>query len=464
MATVMRRIGVVGSLAGLAGLALVWAALVPQQIAAAETRTVALDASSIAKRPTPLLTGMAVHFGIGGEYGYDPLRSAALLGELRAKSYRDDLPWDMFDWPSASHYQARKDRVFAMLQASRVTPVLIINSPNPTVTDGNPPLTAVGRAAFSNFAMRAVHETKRFRPIYEIWNEWNMNAGEKPNEHRPWLLGPGDPGDPRAAVHYIALAKAAVPAVKRIAPEATVLVGAVGMDDGWPWTDAIIQGGALEGADGLSVHLYNHCERKLSDRTATQMVDRLEDLQAILRRRLGREFPVYVTEFGWPTVPVQCVITQETAAANIAQFFLWSSTIPWIKGSWLYQLKNKGRNPNEMEDNFGLYDYDYNAKPIACPVKDALQILAEMPNAKSERPFRDVFMVYGETEGGTRLIAWTSRPEIQASLSISDNPPLSSRPLCGTAGPAGGSVKLGPMPTVIELGKQFRGNANVELK
>ncbi len=434
------------------------------EIAAAESRTVVLDTATISKRSAPFLTGMAVHFGIGGEYGYDPGRSAALLRELRANSYRDDLPWDMFDWPSPSHYAARKDRVFAMLESARVTPILIITGANPTVADGNPPLTPVGRAAFANFAIRAIHDTRRFRPIYEIWNEWNMNAGEKPNEHRPWLLGPGAPADPRAAANYAGLVKATMPAIRGVAPDATVLVGAVGMDDGWKWTEGIIQMGALEGATGLSVHLYNHCERQLGDRTATQMIDRLEDLRSILHRHLGRDFPVYVTEFGWPTVPVQCVIPQETAAANIAQFFLWSSTVPWIKGSWLYQLKNKGRNPKEMEDNFGLYDYDYNPKPVACGVKEALGLVADMPAAKAERPFRDVFLVYGETEAGTRLVAWTSRPEVKARLSLAGQPPLSARPLCGTAGPAAGTVELGTMPVVIELEKLSRLDVTVESK
>jgi Cellulase (glycosyl hydrolase family 5) len=414
----------------------------------AETKTLDLASLDTAPRSEPFLAGVGVHFGIGGKYGYEVAPSALVIGDLKLNSYRDDLPWDIFDWPDPSYYTARKARVFDMMDQAHVRPLLIVGHPNPTVPGGNPPLTDEGRKAFAEYASRAAKETASHDPIYEIWNEWNMNAvqGQK------WLRGPGEASDPRAAVNYVALARPTIDALRAAVPKATILVGAVGVDDGWAWTEGILKEGVLKGADGLSVHLYNHCEANRNDRNATQMINRLGDLQTMVSRfNGGKPFPIYVTEFGWPSVSPQCGAKAEDIPHNIAQLMLWTSAVPWVKGSWVYQLKDQGLKPDDMEDHFGLYDYAYKPKPAACAVGEAMRYISEGAPSAVERPFPNVFVLVQAMGDKRRVIAWTARSDVHAHVSVAGADATVGMPLCGDRISGADGLDIGPMPVVFEL-------------
>jgi len=269
---------------------------------------------------------------------------------------------------------------------------------------------------------------------------------------RKWLHGPGDPSDPRAAANYIALARKTVDTLRASTPKATIVVGAVGMDDGWGWTEALLAAGALKGTDGLSVHLYNHCEGDLDARNATQMIDRLTDLKALVSRyNGGQPFPVYVTEFGWPSVSKECGVKPDAIPANMAQMLLWSSSQPWIKGGWIYELKDQGRKADDMEDNFGLVDYDHKPKPAACMVREAARLATENAPSAMARPFRNVFVLVQQTTAGRRLVAWTARDDVHAELEIAGAGALTAKPLCAAPIAAKGTIALGPRPVVVDL-------------
>lgn len=125
------------------------------------------------------------------------------------------------------------------------------------------------------------HEIRRRRPTF-------------------WITGQGNPADRRAAVHYAALAKVAVAAVKSVNSSVKVLVGAFGVDDGRQWTQAMVRYGALGGAHGVSVHVYNQCRRedrrREDQRNAPEMIDGLRSSQDMLRRETKRaSVPIYVT-------------------------------------------------------------------------------------------------------------------------------------------------------------------------
>ncbi len=427
--------------------------------AMAETKTLDLATFKTNARRQPFYAGIGVHFGIGGEYGYEVEPSARLTQELNLNSYRDDLPWDMFDWPTPSFYAARKARVFDMMEHADARPVLIIGHPNPEVPGGDPPLTDNGRKAFANYALRAARQTARYNPIYEIWNEWNMNAVQG----RKWLRGPGDASDPRAAVNYVGLARSTIDALRAAVPKATILVGAVGVDDGWTWTEGILKEGVLKGADGLSVHLYNHCEGNLNDRNATQMINRLGDLQTMVSRfNDGKSFPIYVTEFGWPSVSPQCGVKPNDIPNNMAQFFLWSSAVPWVNGSWVYQLKDQGLKPEEMEDHFGLYDYKYNPKPPACMVREAMRYVSEGAPSAVERLFPNIFVLVQALGDKRRVFAWTARPDIHAHLSVEGSDVVVGTPLCGNSISGKGGLDIGPTPVLIELTEDTRISVRAE--
>lgn len=399
-------------------------------------------------REVPLITGMGVHFGIGGQYNYVPEKAAAALRELGVDSFRDDLPWGTFEGAAGRADPPQPRRLFDFMAMTQAKPLLILGHSNPEVTGGVKPMSEAGRAVFADFTVRALAQTRRFGAMYEIWNEWNLTPGQRP----PWLFGPGTADDPRAAQHYAVLARGAVAALRDAAPDSVILSGAVGGDPGWDWTKAIVRDGALKGANGLSIHLYNHCEPDVTTRNATELVDRASELQQALRRQTGAEVPFYVTEFGWPTVQWPCPIPRQAAADYIAQFLLWSAATPWIKGAWMYELKDQGTDPREIEQNFGLYDYDYNPKPGACAAREAIKLIKGSRGFRLERPFKDFFLLQTSTDRGIRLVAWTTREETRGLLRLQGAKPTKVAALCNLVGPPrGDALEIGTEPVVIDI-------------
>jgi hypothetical protein len=414
----------------------------------AGTKPIVFDSTSLTPRTDPLIIGVGIHFGIGGEYNYVADKTAAAIRELGADSFRDDLPWSTFDLPGRPAGDPEPRKLFDFLKLGVARPLIVVGHPNPAIAGGNPPITDAGRAAFADFAARAAMATKSFKPIYEVWNEWNMNA--KPvSDPKQWLVGPGEASDPRAAVNYTALAQAAIPAIEKAEPGSTVLSGAVGMDQDWLWTRSIVEDGAINGATALSVHLYNHCDADIGKRTATEMIDRLTLLQASLKKSAA-EMPIYVTEVGWPTALRPCVISKQAAADNIAQFLLWSAATPWLKGAWIYQLKDQGRDPNEMEQNFGVYDYDYRPKPAACAMREATKIIKASRAFRMERPAPGVFIIQVSGEQGLRLVAWTTDEAARTAIAVSGGT-IKAQRLCNGPLPFDGRVAIGPEPVIVDI-------------
>lgn len=430
----------------------VTAMLMLQSVSAfsADSASVSFDRADLVARPEPLTIGVGVHFGIGGEYNYVAGKTAALIKDMGFDSYRDDLAWPAFDQPGSKQGRPEPRQLFDFMKLRPARPLLILGHGNPLVKEGDPPLTEAGRKAFADFAARAAAAAEPFDPIYEIWNEWNLTA----RFSLPFLVGPGKPDDPRAAQFYSALAKAAVPAIAEAAPGAPLLVGAVGVDSGWQWTKAVVDDGAVMAPAGLSVHMYNHCEPDETKRNATELVDRLEDLQKMLSTKDGSEVPVSVTEFGWPTAKKPCVISTQAQADNIAQFLLWSAATPWMKGAWVYQLKDQGRDENDLEANFGLFDYDYKPKPAACAVREVIRLVKDAKAFHLSRPMPDVFVLAMQGSEGLTLAAWTTRAEIRAEMSMPAGEVVKAQVLCASEPLAADkSFEIGATPVLVELAK-----------
>jgi len=418
----------------------------------AEERTVTLDRADTLARPAPMVVGIGVHFGIDGQptFNYVADKAIRAMDELGVDSYRDDLVWGLFDPDGDGKGNAQPARLFDFMRKARQTPLLVMGYANPSVPDSNPPLTDKSRERFASFIAEAVRATSSFKPIYEIWNEWNVNA--KPGVLEP-LRKVGTPDEPRAAVNYAALARAALPAARRAGPDATVLAGGVGEDMQWDWTKAIVDDGATRDASALSVHLYNHCNPgPNTNRTATELVDRLDVLQTMLGGK-SKPVPLFITELGWPTTEIKgCDISRQTAADNIAQFLLWSAATPWVKGVWLYQLKDQGTQKDQLEENFGLYDYDYKPKPAACAAREAVQLIKTSAGFTLSRPFPHVYVMRAETGDGPRLIAWTTATAAKAHVIVKGATVRHARRLCGEdLKTEGGGLDVGSTPVVLSL-------------
>ncbi|MDD1519262.1 MULTISPECIES: cellulase family glycosylhydrolase [Bradyrhizobium] len=347
------------------------------------------------------LLGVGTHQGLGGPVsarGYVPAENIAQIKQLGLNAFRDDFPWSDFETAGRRMgFTPRLGRLEAQVRSGIARPMLILAFGHHLVPNSSPPTTDEARQRFADYAAAAAQSVVAQHPLFELWNEWNL-AAKKDAAFSP--------------ENYLALAQVARPAVKRAAPNAPFLVGALGDDLGWAWTEKMLRTGILQYADGASIHLYNFCMGP-SKRTSAEIIERLTAFHRLVGQASGNpDFPVYVTETGWTTASNKCGVSEQAQADNSAQLILWASTAArWLKGIWLYELKDSGQNPSELEHNFGLYRFDNSPKPVACAVQGAWAFIRSSLSAEKRELASGVVSINATTTSGARVAVWSEAPD-----------------------------------------------------
>lgn len=393
------------------------------------------DRSARAQTVQPLqdrfLLGVGTHQGLGGavgKRGYVPATNIRQMQELGVTSFRDDLSWSDFELPGRRlGFAAPLGRLEAQINAHVARPILILGAGHHLVPNSTPPTTDEARQRFVDYAIAAARSLGGSPPLFELWNEWNIEARKNPAFN---------------AENYLALAQATYPAVKRMAPNAPFVVGAIGDDPGWRWTASLLQAGVLKYADGISVHLYNHCDRP-ARRNAAEVIERLTAFHALVSQASGRpDFPIYVTETGWPTPTAKCGVNERAQADNMAQLILWAPTASsWLKGMWLYELKDSGTSSSDIEDNFGLYHFDNTPKPSVCAVRDSWAFVRSSLKAEAVKVPGDVTAIRSVSAKGQRLAVWSNDPGKRYEIRLKADAPKATfeYPCDSTPKPATGA-------------------------
>ncbi|WP_279480764.1 hypothetical protein [Aureimonas sp. SK2] len=403
------------------------------------------------ERAAPFLFGVGAHFAFPLTRGYVPRDMAPLLKDLGVDSFRDDVDADAFTHPSAYRpIGSTLDRLNAAVYRRFGRPVLILRGP--VIGEGasarQAPRDAAEREAFADFAADLEHHTRPYAPLLEIWNEWNMQWRENP--HLLGLLA-GNENPDYSPENYVAMARVVFDRLKRENPGALVLTGSIGDDPDWVWTRRALDAGLAETGDGISVHFYNHCQAP-EQRTAENLVARTEDFRRTVEEKAGPDAPpLYVTEFGWPNDNGACGIDLRRAATNVAQYALWSATVDWIRGVWVYELRNSGKRPEDREDNFGLHDYANRPKPAACAYREAIALSREIGGGRFRETAEGVRWLEGEDAEGRPVWAfWTTAADTASRLDLPDNlSGVTGRELCAEGNPAGEDLVIGAMPLVL---------------
>ncbi|UPJ68016.1 hypothetical protein [Bradyrhizobium sp. 191] len=377
--------------------------------------SILLSVPACAQHAQPLdarfLLGVGTHQGLGGPVsarGYVPAENVAQIKQLGLNSFRDDFPWSEFETAGRRMgFTPRLGRLEAQVRSGVARPLLILAFGHHLVPNSSPPTTDEARQRFADYAAAAAQSVVAQHPLFELWNEWNL-AAKKDAAFSP--------------ENYLALAEVARPAVKRVAPNAPFLVGALGDDPGWTWTEKMLRTGVLQYADGASIHLYNFCMGP-SKRTSAEIIDRLTAFHRLVSQASGNaDFPIYVTETGWTTATNKCGVSEQAQADNTAQLILWASTAArWLKGMWLYELKDSGRNPSELEDNFGLYRFDNSPKPVACAAQGAWAFIRSSLSAERRELASGVVSINASTASGGRIAVWSEAPDRRYEIRLKDD-------------------------------------------
>ena len=131
------------------------------------------------------LLGVGTHQGLGGVVsgrGYVPAIAIKQIKELGLNGFRDDFPWSDFELPGRRlGFTALLGRLEAQLRSEVATPVLILGFGHHLVPKSTPPTTDEARQRFVTYPTTATQAVARWRPIFELWNEWNMETRHNPD-------------------------------------------------------------------------------------------------------------------------------------------------------------------------------------------------------------------------------------------------------------------------------------------
>lgn len=231
---------------------------------------------------------------------------------------------------------------------------------------------------------------------YEIWNEWDLEA----------------PKDRQLSLDYAKLVQETAPLLRKntqslAGTPAKILAGAVTPDGmRFGFADSLIESGALDLMDGLSVHPYAHCAAN-DGNTPEAWVRWMSDYERHIRSKAGRDVPLYLTEMAWPSHQGPCGKSEVTQAVYMARIFFLARTVPNVKGMWWYDLYNDGPDRYDQEHNFGVLHEDLSPKPAYTMMRAIAPIVRDFSyDAQASVLSENLYQLYFQKGSERVLVAW----------------------------------------------------------
>lgn len=345
--------------------------------------------------------GVALH-DLADERALDAAASAGFTW------VRTDLFWDRFEKPRKTYDFADADRFLSALEARRLRPLLILGLGHAGY-GGGPPVSPAASAGFRAFAAAAAKHFAGRGVRYEIWNE--------PNIARFWPPAPN-------AVAAANVAALGARAVHEGDPHAEVVTGGLSWFE-LPFLDAFLAAGAAADAEAVGIHPYR-------GKTAPEsLTDELVAARRVVRARLGRDVPLWDTEWGYAAS--QFGAAASSAARQRQAVFavrrLVASRLSGFPLAIWYDLKDDGKNEADDEHHFGLLAHDGSEKPALA----ALRTLNALATGRTIAGFLDAGapVVNGVVlDGADRLVMlWSTGAE--RDVTVRTPVPLAATDLFG---------------------------------
>jgi len=292
----------------------------------------------------------------------DPASVVIAAKGLGSQSIRVDAPWNQME-EKIGQYKLPQWLVVQLdaMQKNGIEPLLILDYGN-KARGIDKPKTEAEINAFADYAewlVKTLHGRVR---MFEIWNEWNNTSGG---------------GPPGSAEDYVKLAKIVYPRLKAAAPDVIFFGGSPsGGALRGDWMERFIAAGGYKYCDAVSIHPYTWWEKKMfSPEDAIDVVDNVETMLRKVNK--GKDFPLYITEVGWPTHIDEKGTPISTSGAYLARFMLLANARPYVKGVWWFTVFQSGDdNDPDKEHHFGLFDKYKAPKSSAKVYKQVSQLFA----------------------------------------------------------------------------------------
>ena len=329
---------------------------------------------------------------------------------------REELSWANIQPGATTYNWSAYDQRLGELQAAGIKVVGMLLT-TPTWASGHshkennwywyPPRDPAAYGAFVEAAVRRWHDKVA---VWELWNEPNAAGTWQPH---------ADPGA------YAALLAAGYAAVKRVDPNAVVMVGSVYVHDanneGLAFLDQVVaaSGGALN-FDILGIHTYMP-DRQPEDTSPVTVVQnlpyRMQQARAWLTRHGRPSMPIWVTEDGSSVCSCGAFgTTEQHQAERLVREYMLILANGGAQFDY-FQMKDKFNNgPGDVWGNMSLLRNDLSPRPAFTAYKTMAHVLADaqfagpgdllraVPNRW--QPQFDRYDYRFTTPGGTVHVLW----------------------------------------------------------
>ncbi|HSA06296.1 MAG TPA: cellulase family glycosylhydrolase [Candidatus Gastranaerophilales bacterium] len=294
----------------------------------------------------PIPKGIGVNFHFTGA----PAKDLDMIKNAGFNMARTDLKWDAVERVKGQYNWTAYDQLIDGLISRGIVPYMILDYNNGLygagVMDGIS--STAGIQGYTNFAKATVAHYKGKKIIWEIWNEPNLDIFWRPTPN---------------ATNYMNLVKAAVPAMRTADPNAIIVApGVAFVANTFDYLKQCAAQGLFNYVDGVSVHPYKN------DAPENGSVDYLYSaLRDILKQYGKPDLPIVGGEFGFSTAWSN-VSNEQTQAEFLVRQLVWHDYRN-IPVSIVYDFRNDGTDPNNVEHNFGTVRNDYSIKPAYNAIK-----------------------------------------------------------------------------------------------
>lgn len=285
------------------------------------------------------------------------------LAAAGATEVRIDVSWAMLQPTGRDSYDLRwgvpfVDRVVKMATSRGLRPLVTLWLTPAWANNG------AGERVLPNdpqdYARAAAWAAARWAGEVGAWEIWN-----EPN-HGAFMVG----ADPAA---YARLLRAAYPAIKAAAPQATVVFGGPSLND-TAWIERAYAAGAGGFFDVMATHPYQavaDLPPEVPDNGTKYRFTHLAGVHALMERHGDGDKPIWATEFGWSTHGNAAsvadwergVTEQQQADYMIRALELVRTTMPYVTRMYWYNDRDYNAGSTHV-GSYGLLRADGSAKPV----------------------------------------------------------------------------------------------------
>ncbi|MFF9569570.1 hypothetical protein [Streptomyces sp. NPDC014685] len=372
--------------------------------------------------------GTGIHYGWNGGDDQKLLRAVKLMG---MHGIRSDINWGAIEKTpgeySWSAYSTDQHIPYAKSQGLTALPISGYRNAN---YDGNrTPASDTALEAYGKFTAAAVEKYQQSSKEIEIYNEYNSTG-----------FNNGTCGI--TADCYLELLKASYGKVHAKVPDATVVGGGLaGLQA--DWLKRLYAIGGLKYMDALSVHHYGY------PNPPETALAKLPQVRADLDAAGGKDFPLWITENGYPTHSDGVTPAQQAAYVPRAQIFSFASGVD--RYYW-YDLTNDGTDVTNKEHNFGAFKRPtadvraWQPKPSAVTEGVLIRLLAGRPYAGRDDAGSDEIRSYRFGTGSETVRTLYTTADTPRTVELRASGPVTTTDQMGhekTYLPTGGKVQLG---------------------